>query len=500
LWSGDVVGDWRRLLTSPHTLVILFAAVATNELAHHEMWLDELNPWDIARDAHSLRDLFYNMRFEPHPRLWYLCLFALTRFTHNPAAMQLLHGVIGIASVALLAYCSPFRRRDVWLLAFGYYIVFEFCAISRGYALGILCAIAACAAAAASRPRLALVAVLLALLANTSLYGLILAASLAVAFLPVLRGRRIGELAPAGLVVIAGMAVSLWTMMPSPENRFGREWYVQPSPQRLDYVGSLLGEAYVPLPDFASQSPWNSSLLVSVGRNIPYAGHFTAAIVGLVILLLAIVHLRRHLSLVAALTAGSGAILALIYVEYSGGYRHHGHLFLLLLLMLWLRATRAGPDRAVPRWFTAVLATHVAAGMFFLVLDFERPFSDSKALAQFVQQEPVTVPIVVAQPHFLSYAGPPLSAYLGHRVYYAVSGGVVRGSYLWYDDARARGASEDEIVTEISRFAKDLSTDVLVVASHWESKRLGDRVAEFPRNTIEGDERQTAVYRFKKPD
>ena len=31
------------------------------------MWLDELNPWVIARDAHSLRDLFYNMRFEPHP-------------------------------------------------------------------------------------------------------------------------------------------------------------------------------------------------------------------------------------------------------------------------------------------------------------------------------------------------------------------------------------------------------------------------------------------------
>src|SRR5262245_59603931 len=51
-----------------HVVVALFATIAAVELAHHEMWLDELNPWDIARDARSLGELFYNARFEPHPR------------------------------------------------------------------------------------------------------------------------------------------------------------------------------------------------------------------------------------------------------------------------------------------------------------------------------------------------------------------------------------------------------------------------------------------------
>jgi hypothetical protein len=480
--------------------VILFAAVAATELAHHEMWLDELNPWDIARDAHSLRDLFYNMRFEPHPRLWYLCLFVLTRFTHNPAAMQVLHGVIGTASVALLAYCSPFRRRDAWLLAFGYYMVFEFCAISRGYAFGVLFALAACAAAAAPRPRIVMIAVFLALLANTSLFGLIVASALVLALLPQCRGRRLVELAPAGAIVIAGVALSLWALVPPPESRFGRDWYVHSSLNHLVDVSSLLGTAYVPLPDFTSHSPWNSSLLVAGGRYIPYVGHFTAAIVGVAILLLAIVHLRRRPSLVAALIAGSGAILALIYVEYSAGYRHHGHLFVLLLLIVWLDASRAGQNRAMPRWFTTVVAAQVVAGLFFASLDFERPFSASMAVATFFKGEPHMVPIVVAQPDFLSYAGPPLSGYLGHRIYYAVSGGVVRGSYLWYDNVRAKGASEDEIVTEISQFSREVSSDVFVVASHWESRRLGDRVAEFPPATIEGDERGTKVYRFKRPE
>jgi hypothetical protein len=500
LRSDNRVGPWRRLITSPHTLVIVFAAVATTELAHHEMWVDELNPWDIARDAHTLRDLFYNMRFEPHPRLWYLCLFALTRLTHNPAAMQILHGVIGTASVALLAYSSPFRRRDVWLLAFGYYIVFEFCAISRGYALGILFALGACAAAAAARPRIALIAALLALLANTSLFGVILAASLGLALSALLRGRRPVELASAGAIAIAGIALSLWTLMPSPGSQFGRTRFVEASLQRLDDISGLLGSAYVPLPDFTSQSPWNSSLLVAGGRYIPYAGHFTGAIVGVLILLLAIGHVRRHPSLVVALTAGTGAILALIYVEYSGGYRHHGHVFLLLLLVVWLHDSRAGTARVTPRWFTAVVMTQAVAGLFFAGLDFERPFSASKDLARFFKGESDLIPIVVAQPHFLSYAGPPLSAYLGHRIYYAVSGGVVRGSYLWYDEARARGASEDEIVAEITQFARSLATDVFVVASHWDSRRLGERVAEFPPATIEGDERATKVYRFKKPE
>jgi hypothetical protein len=473
--------------------------VAATELAHHEMWLDELNPWDIARDARSLRDLFYNMRFEPHPRLWYLCLFALTRVTHNPAAMQVLHGAIATASVALIAYCSPFRRRDAWLLAFGYYLIFEYCAISRGYALGVLLALAACAAAAAVRPRLALIAALLALLANTSVFGVILAASLALALFPSVRGRRLREPAVAGALAIAGIALSLWTMVPSPESRFGRAWYVEASLQRFEYVSDLLGSAYVPLPDFASKAPWNSSLLGADGRYIPYVGHFTGAIVGAFILLLAVGHVRRQPSLVAALVAGTGAILSLIYVEYSAGYRHHGHAFLLLLVIVWLQASRAGAARATPRWFTAVVMTHVAAGLFFVWLDVERPFSASKDLAQFFKSEPELVPIVVAQPDFLSYAGPPLSGYLGHRIYYAVSGGVVRGSYLWYDEARARGASEDEIVTEITQFARNLSTDVFVVASHWRSRRLGERIAAFPPATIEGDERGTEVYLFKKP-
>jgi len=488
-------------LTGPHAIVAVFAAVTAIELLHHEMWLDELNPWVIARDARSLHDLVYNMRFEPHPRLWYVCLYLLTRMTRDPIAMQVLHGAIACASVALLAYRSPFRPREVWLLAFGYYLVFEYAAISRGYALGILLALTVCALASASRPRVVIIASLLALLANASAFGLILACALAVAVVPLTRVCERRAVALACAILTIGIGLSVWALKPSPENVFGHERHTTLSTTELDRVGSLLGTAYVPLPNFTSVSPWNSSLLITGGRRIPRVGHFTALATGSLFFVLALVHLRRRPALIAAFASGTVMMLALMYVEYSGGYRHHGHLFVLLVLVLWLGAIRvgAGLPRRAPLWFTAVLIAQAVAGVYFVSLDYARPFSASRDLARFFANSPVEIPIVVAQPNFLSYAGPPLSGYLQRKVYYAMPGGVVRGSYLWYDEVHGRGAPDATIVSEIAQFAKDLATDVYVVVSHWDAPALGPRLTDLPQNLIEGDERTTAVYLFKRP-
>src|SRR5439155_7505540 len=125
-------------LAHPAALVAAFVVVVAPTIFRHEMWHDELNSWDVARDAHSLPGLFANMHYEAHPALWYLCLYVLTRFTSDPRAMQALHLAIASTTVAVVAWASPFKPLERWLLAFGYFFVFEFAVISRGYALGIL--------------------------------------------------------------------------------------------------------------------------------------------------------------------------------------------------------------------------------------------------------------------------------------------------------------------------------------------------------------------------
>jgi hypothetical protein len=143
--------------------------------------------------------------------------------------------------------------------------------------------------------------------------------------------------------------------------------------------------------------------------------------------------------------------------------------------------------------------TQSAAGLVLSRLDFERPFSESKALAQFFKGGAGADSRLSSPSRTSELRRTTAVAYLGHRIYYAVSGGVVRGSYLWYDETRATGASEDEIVTENQPVCAGLSRPTyLVVASHWDSERLGERVRRVPAATIEGDERGTEGLPLQK--
>jgi len=141
---------------------------------------------------------------------------------------------------------------------------------------------------------------------------------------------------------------------------------------------------------------------------------------------------------------------------------------------------------------------HVVAGGYLVLDEVRRPFSASTAVADYLNHLQPRLPVLIAQPNLLSYEGPPLSAYLDQRLLYATRFGVVRGSYLEYDQAHARDASEGEIDASIEAFAREEQSDVYVVVSHWHPGLLGTPLYVFPQSTIEGDEGNTAVYRFDR--
>ena len=47
------------------------------------MWGDEMQAWALARNASSLSQLYYNLRYEGNPGLFHLFLFVASRFTDN---------------------------------------------------------------------------------------------------------------------------------------------------------------------------------------------------------------------------------------------------------------------------------------------------------------------------------------------------------------------------------------------------------------------------------
>ena len=143
------------------------------------MWFDELQAWNIARASHSLGDLFSNLRYEGHPPLWYLPLYALTRVTGDPRAMQLLAWAFAVVVAGLILFRSPFPIPARIALRRGYFFAFEYSVITRSYGLGVLLLVVALVSLGRERPRWTATTVALVLLAWTSLAGAVLAGSLA---------------------------------------------------------------------------------------------------------------------------------------------------------------------------------------------------------------------------------------------------------------------------------------------------------------------------------
>ena len=221
-----------------------------------------------------------------------------------------------------------------------------------------------------------------------------------------------------------------------------------------------------------------------------------AAALAVALLAAAAFSLRRDRAAVTTLLVGTALMLAFIYLKYSGGMRHHGHAFILFIVAIWIARRGLRPARANPA-LVALLVCQAVAGIYFVVQDLREPFSFSKDLTEYVLTLPRTTPVVVAEPTFLSFTGPVLSGYLRKPVTYVLGDRVVRGSFMAPDAEHQRGATEEEILAQLQRFAAERGSDVYVVTNNWEPTIFGPAVAHFDRH-LEGDERMADVYLFRR--
>jgi hypothetical protein len=159
-------------------VLLVYLVVLGLSISKHELWGDEIHSWNIAKNSSSLSDLLQNIRYEGHPPLWYILLFVLSRFTHNPASMQYLNFLICGALAFVLLFKSQLKLSHKFLILFGYYFIYEYGTLSRNYAIGILFAFLVCLfITKTSKRSKMLYYIFLFLLANTHFLGLILACS-----------------------------------------------------------------------------------------------------------------------------------------------------------------------------------------------------------------------------------------------------------------------------------------------------------------------------------
>lgn len=396
---------------------VAFAALVLCLAPRHEPWFDEAQAWLLARDLSPWDLVGTYARYEGHPTLWHLFLRMLAANGLPYWTMNFLSALFGIGAAYLLLRYSPFPPLLRALLPFTYFLFYQYTIVARSYVLlaPVLFLIAFIYRERQKRP-VAYTALLL-LLANTSLHGALIAASLfGLLAWEVGRGwRRVRSRQREQLGIAAGMAavgafllaLQLWKPADvlAPPFVFGWEKFAM---TLLNMTNSFLTENF-----FLS--------LVALATSLWWF------------------YERKTLALFLV----PSIILLVFFALLYGKPWHEGILFLVWLLALWV--SFEGPVkkkhfpayRAVLAGSFCVVAVHLYWSFHVYRADYRWAYSGAKAAAEFIQSNKIDRRVVFGT----SFQVPAISPYFKKNILANYNDGKLPAFWWWstyykFDDSR----------------------------------------------------------------
>lgn len=389
------------LVPVAHLAVVILATRA------HEMWRDELHCWLVARDSPMPWDVVHNRAYDGQPPLWYLLLWLLQRVTRDPRAMQVAHVALATGVVWVFASRAPFGRPLRALFPFGYFLAYEYVALSRCYGLALLLALLLCDNHPRRLERPARTALLLAALALTTTVSTVVAAAYtAVLFVEwVGLARRRDPTAKRAFIPIAAgvaafVAAALCAWPPADSTVAHVSW---PHEMPDDFAPTRLIVALLPIPRPYFYF-WNSNALLELEPFRRVAIPVSLALAGWLVFVLS---RRREAAILFGL--GMLGLMALFGLVYGGDVRHHGFLFVLFVMAAWLaKQTPAPADPTASRWrrvreaaltptLAGVLLAHVAGTPIALGYEYAKVFSSGGRAADVLRAQGLERGVLVAE-------------------------------------------------------------------------------------------------------
>jgi hypothetical protein len=137
----------------------------------HEYFRDEVRPLSMARAAHSALDLFPLIRYDGHPVLWFLLLYLGKSIVDTPLILPILSIAVASAAVTIFMLVAPFPLWFRTLFLFSALPFYEYSVMARNYGISMLLLFAAAAIYPYRKRHWWLLAIILALLANTNVHS-----------------------------------------------------------------------------------------------------------------------------------------------------------------------------------------------------------------------------------------------------------------------------------------------------------------------------------------
>jgi hypothetical protein len=460
-------------------LVSIFFILSLVGIVNHEMWRDELQAWLIAKDSSSLIDVFNNLKYEGHPGLWHTFLYIITRFTHNPIAMQFFHLLIATLVIYTFVKHSPFNRLQKALFTFGYFPFFEYNLISRNYNLGVLFLFLFCCFFPKRYQSYLWLAIPLALMVNTNVYIMIIALSLAMTlFLEYIFNQNLRsyysrnqrDIILSLTIFFGGLILSLSQILrvttfntPSKaENTIALTQFdlLINSVKKLAGIITLISKSYIPIPQIFDFNFWNTNIF-------PPA---ISLLLSIILLCFAICIFIRKPFVLFFYLSGTFGILLFAYTKIRGVLRHHGHLFILFIACLWLYHYYQNSSWSIPRfkrftnfWYkhkdkliTSILLIHLLAGVFAFSMDLAYPFSASRDAAEFIISNKLNNHIIIGSK---DYRISPFAALLDRKIYYPEINDF--GSFI--DWSKRKDVKSQEVMEKVNSLVMQTDDQILLI-------------------------------------
>ncbi|HTL81743.1 MAG TPA: hypothetical protein VL651_08560 [Bacteroidia bacterium] len=407
---------WKYVLP----VFVIYVALVFCGIFHHEIWLDEAHHWCLARDSSSLSELIYNARYDGHPLLWNILLYALAHFTNDPLAMQILNGMIISIAVLIFLHNAPLPFYISTAVIFGYFFLYEYSVLSRNYGLIFLFLTLICAIYPDRKKKYLLYLILLFLLSQAHLFATIIASVLLVLFLfENFKSEKKIFIISSFVFILIGVFI-LFTAIP-PAGHFLYQydvdkWY---SFKRIGKAASVMWKGLFPFPDVTSGHPWNSNLVIALSKSVAIIPSVVAWIIPLVLL--------RKKRMLFFFYSSAFVIAGFIFLSpLIVGERHCGIFYLLLLAAMWMeRKDASGAEQKIISHkiysrssvilFILILVVQFSAGIILYATDLRKPFSEAKEVSEWIRKNNLENELIIVHDHT---TGPAISAYLGIPVFY----------------------------------------------------------------------------------
>ncbi len=401
----------------------VFFILTTLGAFYHELWADEIIPWQIAKSSSSLWNLYEHYQYEGHTFIWYAMVWGVHHTVGSLIYMQLTHILLASSAIIIFLKYVPFSTTEKLLYIFGYFMFYEYAVISRPYILGVLSVFAISVflqKSNASIKYLYYASISIFALANTSLYGIVLS----FAYVPVIciriwknMGIKEGILLP--FVMFLGITLAFYQVLPPADGGFvNSEWRFYFDGNLFVDVADQIFTAYIPIPDFTELSSWNSNFFITCFHNDYYK--YSVAIFSIFMVLAVGYYLKPNKEALFIYLVATLGILSFAYLKYKGTLRHHGYLYIILVACIWQyksssafpKAPKTIKDKLLKASFSIVLLCHFLAGAYSYIKDLLLPFDLTESMVAYINKESLdSMPMITDN---VSYAG-----FLDKPVYFA---------------------------------------------------------------------------------